>query len=70
MALGIPEGAVPYMRKFAQTMEQDVLEAHVKTFVTEHTVELGVEGRQAIHKLIEKSLEAGLINEEPVDIFA
>ncbi|MFH0760473.1 MAG: 1,4-dihydroxy-6-naphthoate synthase [Bacteroidota bacterium] len=69
MALDNPEGAVPYMRKFAQTMEQDVLESHVKAFVTEHTVELGDEGRQAIHMLIEKSLEAGLINEEPVDIF-
>lgn len=69
VALNHPEGALPYMNKFAQAMDQDVLEAHVKTFVTENTVELGEEGRQAIFKLIEKSLEAGLINEEPADIF-
>ncbi len=69
-ALDHPEGALPYMKTFAQSMDQDVLEAHVKTFVTENTVELGDEGHLAIQKLIEKSLEAGLINEEPEDIFA
>jgi len=70
IALDHPEGAVPYMKSLAQSMDQDVLEAHVKTFVTENTVELGDEGHLAIQKLIDKSLEAGLINEEPEDIFA
>ncbi len=69
VALDNPDGALPYMRRYAQEMEPDVLEAHVKAFVTENTLELGEEGRLAILKLIEKSLEAGLIQEEPADIF-
>jgi len=69
MALENPEGAVPYMEKYAQTMEPDVMQAHIKTFVTEHSVDLGDEGRNAIRLLIEKALGAGIINEEPVDIF-
>lgn len=69
VALDNPDGALPYMRRYAQEMEPDVLEAHVKAFVTENTFELGEEGRLAILKLIEKSLEAGLIQEEPADIF-
>ncbi len=69
VALRNPEGAVPYMRKFAQTIEQDVMDAHIKAFVTENTIALGTEGRNAIRILIEKSLSAGLINEEPAEIF-
>lgn len=69
MALKNPEGAVPYMREFAQTLEQDVMDAHIKAFVTENTIALGEEGRNAIRILIEKSLAAGLINEEPAEIF-
>jgi 1,4-dihydroxy-6-naphthoate synthase len=69
VALRNPEGAVPYMRKFAQIIEQDVMDAHIKAFVTENTIALGTEGRNAIRILIEKSLSAGLINEEPAEIF-
>jgi 1,4-dihydroxy-6-naphthoate synthase len=69
MALQNPQGAVPYMEKFAQTMDPEVMTAHIRTFVTEHSVELGAEGRNAILLLIERSLQAGIINEEPGDIF-
>ncbi len=69
MALKNPDGAVPYMREFAQTLEQDVMDAHIKAFVTENTIALGAEGRNAIRILIEKSLAAGLIKEEPAEIF-
>jgi 1,4-dihydroxy-6-naphthoate synthase len=68
-ALGDPEGTIPYMRKFAQSMEQDVLDAHLKTFVNEFSVELGNEGKRAIKILIDKSIAAGLINDVPVDYF-
>ncbi len=68
-AFQYPEGTVGYMKKFAQSMEQDVLEAHLKTFVNEYSLELGVEGKRAIQILIDKSTEAGLINDVPEDYF-
>jgi len=68
-ALENPLGTVPYMREFAQTMDQDVLEAHLKTFVNEFSVELGEEGKRAIKILIDNSIAAGLINDVPEDYF-
>ncbi len=68
-AFANPEGTIPYMRQFAQSMEQEVLEAHLKTFVNEYSLELGEEGKRAIKILIDKSMEAGLINDIPVDYF-
>lgn len=68
-ALENPSGAVPYMRQFAQDMDQVVLDAHLKTFVNEYSIDLGVEGRRAIKILIDKSIDAGLINDVPEDYF-
>jgi 1,4-dihydroxy-6-naphthoate synthase len=68
-AMANPDGTIPYMRQFAQSMEQDVLEAHLRTFVNEYSVELGDEGKRAINILIEKSIAAGLINDIPQDYF-
>ena len=57
------------MRQFAQSMDQDVLDAHLKTFVNEFSVELGAQGKRAIKILIDKSIAAGLINDFPQDYF-
>jgi 1,4-dihydroxy-6-naphthoate synthase len=64
-----PSGTIPYMRKYAQAMEQDVLDAHLRTFVNEFSLELGEEGKGAIKILIDKSIAAGLINDIPEDYF-
>ena len=69
-ALDNPAGAMPYMRQHAREMDPEVLKAHVSTFVTDQTVSLGVEGRQAIETLIERSLAAGIITDKPTGIFA
>ena len=68
-ALADPQGTIPYMRQFAQSMDQDVLDAHLKTFVNEFSVELGAQGKRAIKILIDKSIAAGLINDLPQDYF-
>ncbi|MFA5814029.1 MAG: 1,4-dihydroxy-6-naphthoate synthase [Bacteroidales bacterium] len=68
-ALDNPQGTIPYMRQFAQSMDQDVLDAHLKTFVNEYSVELGDEGKRAIRILIDKSIAAGLINDVPENYF-
>ncbi|MFA6127440.1 MAG: 1,4-dihydroxy-6-naphthoate synthase [Bacteroidales bacterium] len=68
-ALADPQGTIPYMRKFAQCMDQAVLDAHLKAFVNEFSVELGTDGKRAINILIDKSIAAGLINDRPEDYF-
>jgi len=68
-ALKNPDGAIPYMRQFAQCMDQDILDAHLRAFVNEYSLELGYEGKRAIQILIERSVAAGLINDVPEDYF-
>lgn len=68
-AFSFPDGTIPYMRQFAQSMDEEVLQAHLKTFVNEYSLELGTEGKRAIQVLIDKSVEAGLINDIPEDYF-
>jgi 1,4-dihydroxy-6-naphthoate synthase len=66
-AFAHPDGAIPYMMKYAQSMEPDVLQAHLNTFVNEFSLDLGEEGRAAIRTLIGRSAATGLINEIPED---
>jgi len=68
-AFANPQETTPYIRKFAQSMDQEVLDAHLKTFVNEYSIELGEEGRGAVHTLIEKAKAGGLIKEVPQDFF-
>lgn len=64
-----PEGTIDYIRKYAQSMDQSVLEAHLQTFVNEYSLNLGIEGKKAVSVLMEKALAGGLISELPVDYF-
>jgi 1,4-dihydroxy-6-naphthoate synthase len=68
-ALADPQGTVEYMRRFAQSMDQHVLDSHLCAFVNEYTVELGDQGKKAIKILIDRSIAAGLINDVPKDYF-
>lgn len=64
-----PSGTLPYIRRFAQSMEQEVLEAHLRTFVTDFSVDLGEMGRAAIYMLAEIARSKGIIPELPREVF-
>jgi len=68
-AYSYPAGTIEYIRKYAQSMDQDVLEAHLQTFVNEYSLSLGKEGEKSISILIEKAISSGLIIERPMDYF-
>ena len=56
-----PRAALPYVRLHAQEMDDDVLEKHIETFVNEHSLDLGDDGRAAVAKLEEMAGDAGVI---------
>ncbi len=56
-----PEATLGYMRTHAQEMTQEVLDAHVHTFVNEFSRDLGEQGRQAVTALEEKARQIGII---------
>ncbi len=56
-----PDSALPYIRQYAQEMTPKVLEAHIRTFVNDFSLDLGEAGRSAVTVLESKAKEAGLI---------
>ena len=60
-AMAAPSDALPYIRKYAQEMDEDVLAAHIRTFVNDFSLDLGERGRQAIDTLERMALDAGIL---------
>ncbi|MBO4336004.1 MAG: 1,4-dihydroxy-6-naphthoate synthase [Desulfovibrio sp.] len=52
-----PEQSRDYIRAHAQELSDAVIAAHIKTFVTDFSLDLGKEGRQAITHLLGKALQ-------------
>ncbi len=50
-----PEASREYVRAHAQEMADSVTQAHIKTFVTNFSLDLGAEGRAAIEHLVDRS---------------
>ena len=53
-----PEDARPFIRAHAQEMELAVMESHIKTFVNDFSLDLGLEGRAAVTRLLEAGARA------------
>ncbi len=56
-----PKEAYPYIRKYAQEMDEDVMYKHIDLYVNDFTRNLGQQGREAIEILYKKASEQGLI---------
>lgn len=52
---------MPYVRSFAQAMDDEVMLAHIGLYVNGFTVDLGVEGRHAVRSMFEMAVSKGLI---------
>lgn len=52
---------LPTMRQWAQEFNDDVLMSHVDLYVNDWTLDLGEQGRTALHKLSHLALEAGIV---------
>jgi 1,4-dihydroxy-6-naphthoate synthase len=57
-----PDTAMPFVRKHAQEMDDNVMQAHIRTYVNEFSLDLGSQGLEAIHVLRDKAIKAGLIS--------
>jgi 1,4-dihydroxy-6-naphthoate synthase len=60
-AMADPQASGPYVRRYAQEMDDAVLEAHIRTFVNDFSLEPGQTGRRAIAQLDAMAREAGLL---------
>ena len=62
MAWSAPEIPMPFMRKLAGEMDDNVLRSHVDLYVNDFTFDFGEEGRKAIDLLLEMAKERGLFD--------
>lgn len=56
-----PGAALPYIRRHAQELSEEVLEKHIQTFVNAFSLDLGGTGRAAIDMLAVRAREAGIV---------
>ncbi|MDR2292202.1 MAG: 1,4-dihydroxy-6-naphthoate synthase [Prevotellaceae bacterium] len=53
-AMKNPHESLPFVRKHAKEMDDETMQKHIKLFVNDFTINLGVKGREAVEFFIEK----------------
>lgn len=56
-----PEATYDFVRRHAQEMDREVMYQHINLYVNDYTVDLGIQGRQAIRQMFEMAERRRLI---------
>jgi 5,8-dihydroxy-2-naphthoate synthase len=64
-----PKSAYPYIKQYAQEMDEDVMYKHIELYVNNFTIDLGENGRKAIEILYDKAISLGVLPEMNKQIF-
>ena len=56
-----PEDLMPFIKSYAQEMEDDVIKQHIKLYVNQFSTDIGVEGIRAIEELLSRADINGII---------
>ncbi len=57
-----PDRSAGYVRQHAREMDPAVLAEHIRTFVSDYSLDIGDEGRRAVAKLRELARRAGIVS--------
>ena len=64
-----PESSYNYVKKYAQELDDEVIQKHIHLYVNNFTLELGELGKKAVTSLYKYAEEKKLITPMPADIF-
>jgi 1,4-dihydroxy-6-naphthoate synthase len=64
-----PKDSYAYVRKYAQAMEEEVMYKHIQLYVNKFSVDLGIEGRNAVNELFYQASQLKLIPKLKNDFF-
>ncbi|BBB33585.1 1,4-dihydroxy-6-naphthoate synthase [Thermotomaculum hydrothermale] len=64
-----PSNTLPYIKKYAQELDESVINSHINLYVNKFSINLGEEGKKAITDLYQKAYEIGLVQNFRKDIF-
>ena len=68
-AFANPKASYPFVKQYAQAMDDKVMQSHIELYVNEFTRELGVEGRKAVETLFREAIVLKAIPQMREDIF-
>jgi 1,4-dihydroxy-6-naphthoate synthase len=68
-ALANPNASYPFVKQYAQEMDDEVMRSHIGLYVNDFTRDLGEEGRTAIETLYTEAIKRGVIREIGQDLF-
>jgi 1,4-dihydroxy-6-naphthoate synthase len=64
-----PASALPFIKSYAQEMDEKVMYQHIDLYVNKYSVDLGVEGKKAISTLFEQAFIKGIIKKVDQNLF-
>lgn len=64
-----PALALPFIKSYAQEMDEKVMYQHIDLYVNKYSVDLGVEGKKAISTLFEQAFIKGIIKKVDQNLF-
>jgi 1,4-dihydroxy-6-naphthoate synthase len=64
-----PSAALPFIKQYAQEMDEEVMYKHINLYVNDYSLDLGEKGKKAINTLYETASDLKVIPEMPEDIF-
>lgn len=68
-ALANPNSGYAFVKKYAQEMDDSVIQKHISLYVNNFTVDLGVTGRNAVKTLFKRAAEEKIIGNVEHDVF-
>jgi len=63
------ENVMPFVRCYAQAMEDDVMMSHIGLYVNDFTIDLGDKGKGAVQYMMDVAVEKGLIQKVNDNLF-
>jgi len=63
------EASLPFVRRHAQEMSEEVMYKHIDLYVNDYSIDLGAEGRRAVEVLFAKARAAGIIAQPANGLF-
>lgn len=58
-AISSPAQSYPFVKKYAQTMDDEIMQQHIDLYVNHFSVNLGNEGANAVNELFKRATDAG-----------
>jgi 1,4-dihydroxy-6-naphthoate synthase len=63
------DASLPFVRRHAQEMDEEVMYKHIDLYVNEYSIDLAAEGRRAVELLFERASAAGIIPRADRELF-